>query len=335
VGPLAEKQLDVVGFGALNLDIIYRVASVEDAGLEPATEVVGRGDFRALERRLAREGPPVAVSAGGSAANTVFALARMGLRTGFVGMAGEDQEASVLMDGLGRREDLGISRRGESGRAIIAVDREGERSVTVFPNANDALTFDQVAMGLLSRARVVHMTPFIGDAPFAAQLEAVRHLPQDVVLTLDPGALYARRGMKALAPLISRAKALLLGEDELLELADEADRATAARRLMGEGVEIVVCKLGSQGIHTFWEGKESLLRARKVEVKGDSVGAGDVAAAGFIAGLLANLAPDRCAAVAHGCAVHSLAGHGRASYPDRAALTRLFETEREVAGLGK
>jgi len=332
---LPEKQLDVVGFGALNMDIIYTVASVEDAGLEPATEVVGRGDFRALERRLAREGPPAAVSAGGSAANTVFALGRMGLRTGFVGMVGEDQEASLLMAGLGRREDLGISRRGVSGRAIIAVDREGERSITVYPNANDELEFDQVAMGLLARARVVHMTSFVGDTPFTAQLEAVRHLPQDVVLTLDPGALYARRGMKALAPLISKAKAVLLGEDELLELTDETDRATAARRLLGEGAEIVVCKLGPQGIHTFWEGNESLLRAQKVTVKGDAVGAGDVAAAGFIAGLLANLAPDRCAAVAHGCAVHSLAGHGRASYPDRAVLARLFETEREVAGLGR
>ena len=332
---MAEKQLDVVGFGALNLDIIYSVASVEDAGLEPATEVVGKGDFRALERMLAREGPPVAVSAGGSAANTVFALGRMGLRTGYVGMTGEDQEASLLMDGLGRREDLGISRRGVSGRAIIAVDREGERSITVFPNANDALEFDQVAMGLLARARVVHMTSFVGDTPFAAQLETVRHLPHDVVLTLDPGALYARRGMKALAPLISKAKAVLLGEDELLELTDETDRATAARQLLGEGAEIVVCKLGSQGIHTFWEGKESLLKAQKVAVKGDAVGAGDVAAAGFIAGLLANLTPDRCAAVAHGCAVHSLAGHGRASYPDRAVLARLFGTEREVEGLGR
>lgn len=332
--PLAANQLDVVGFGALNLDIIYTVGSVEDAGLEPATEVVGRGDFRALEHRLARDGPPAAASAGGSAANTVFALARMGMRTGFVGMVGEDQEATLLMEGLGRREDLGISRRGPSGRAIIAVDREGERSITVFPNANDALTFDQVAMGLLARARMVHMTSFVGERPFGAQLETVRHLPHDVVLTLDPGALYARRGMKAIAPLLSRARVVLLGEDELLELTDETDRGTAARRLRGTGVEIVVCKLGPKGIHTFWEGRDSMLRARKVDVKGDAVGAGDVAAAGFIAGMLANLPPDRCAAVAHGCAVHSLAGHGRASYPDRAVLTRLLETERTVAGVG-
>jgi ribokinase len=329
---LAETRLDVVGFGALNLDVIYRVDSVEEVGLDPATEVVGTGDHRALEHRLAREGPPIATSAGGSAANTVYALGRMGLATGFVGLVGEDQEATILLDGLGRKEDIGVTRRGLSGRAIIAVDKGGERSITVFPNVKDTLRFDDVGMGLLSRTRVVHMTSFVGDRPMEAQLEAVRHMPQDVILSLDPGALYARRGLKAIAPLLSRARVVFVGEDELLELADETDRDAAARRLRGAGAEIVVCKLGPRGIHTFWEGRDALLKAKPVVVKGDTVGAGDVAAAGFLAGMLVGLPPDACAVVAHGCAVESLRGFGRASYPDASVLARLLEMEKSFVG---
>ena len=72
---MAKAQLDVVGFGALNLDVIYRLDDVSDAGLEPGAEVVGLSeDMEYLVETLERlGGPPVSVTAGGSAANTVRA----------------------------------------------------------------------------------------------------------------------------------------------------------------------------------------------------------------------------------------------------------------------
>ncbi len=330
---MTEQRLDVVGFGALNLDVIYRVGSVEEAGLEPGSEAVGAPDgHRALEHRLARVGPPTAVSPGGSAANTVFALARMGYRTGYVGAVGEEPEAALLLDGLGARVDMCVARRGSSGRAVIAVDPDGEQSISVFPNANDTLAEADVDHALLARARAVHMTSFVGDAPLRAQSEAARRLPEGVVLTFDPGALCSRRGIKALGHILERTDVLLATEDELLELTDESDRERAVRRVRATGAGVVVCKLGGRGMHVYWEGHDHLHRAHPVKVAGDAVGAGDVAAAGFIAGSLEGLRPDQCAAVAHGCAVESLAGHGRTSYPDRRVLWRLVEAQLSAQG---
>jgi ribokinase len=327
------RRLDVVGFGALNLDVMYRVESVEDAGLEPGSEVVGAPDgHRALEHRLARGGPPAAVSAGGSAGNTVFALARMGYRTGFVGAVGEEPESALLLEGLGAREDLRVARRGTSGRAVMAVDADGERSTAVFPNANDTLSEGDVDHALLAGARAVHMTSFAGDAPLRAQSEAARRLPEGVLLTFDPGAMYSHRGLVAVAHILERADLVLATEDELLELADETDRDRAARRVQAAGVGVVACKLGGRGMHVYWEGRDQLHRAHPVKVASDAIGVGDVAAAGFIAGMLEGLRPDQCAAVAHVCAVESLGGGGRASYPDRRVLWRLVEAQLAAQG---
>ena len=316
MGP--EADIDVVGFGALNLDVIFRVPSVEDAGLEPGAEVIGdEGALGALTSSLeGLGGPPANVSAGGSAANSVFALRRMGYLTGYVGAVGEDDAADVLSRGLGDPMYLGLVRRGSSGRTLIAVGPDGDRSITVFPNANDQLGPTDVDHLLLARARVVHLSAFVGDLPLEAQVEAVARLPKDIVVSLDPGALYSRRGARAIAPLLERADVVMPGEGELLDLTGEADRDSAAASLIDMGVGTVVCKLGPRGIHTYWGDGDHLLRADHVSVEGDSVGAGDVADAGYLAGMLEGLPPEECTVLAHVCAVESLRGLGRESYPD-------------------
>jgi sugar/nucleoside kinase (ribokinase family) len=333
LGP--EADVDVIGFGALNLDVIYRVPSVEEAGLSPGTEVVGDPDeMDTLSATLDRlGGPPVSVSAGGSAANTVHALNRMGLLTGYVGAVGDDEAALLLAEGLGSEMYRGLVGRGRSGRTVIAVGPDGDRSIVVFPNVNDTLSPGDVDHLLLARSRIVHLSAFVGDLPLEAQVEAVRRLPRDITVSMDPGALYSLRGIDGISPLLERADIVMPGEGELLMLSGEGDRDSAADRLMDMGVGTVVCKLGRRGMHTYWDDGEYHLDVQPVEVQGDSVGAGDVADAGYLAGAVAGLSPEDCTVLAHMCAVESLAGFGRQSYPDGEFLTTFLEEAKVRSGL--
>ena len=68
---------DVVGFGALNLDKLFKVNMI--AKKEEEASVL---DFKE--------------SGGGSAANTVVGLARLELRAGFVGTVAADNEGKFL-----------------------------------------------------------------------------------------------------------------------------------------------------------------------------------------------------------------------------------------------
>jgi ribokinase len=320
LGP--EADVDVIGFGALNLDVIYRVPSLEGLPVPPGSErFLPEAEMDGLSARLEElGGPPASVSAGGSAANTIFALRRMGFLTGYVGAVGEDEVAGHLVDGLGDPMYLGLKREGRSGRTVIAVGPDGDRSIAVFPNANDSLTADDVDHLLLARTSILHISSFVGRGPLLAQVKAVTRLPKDIIVTLDPGVLYADRAVNGISPIIERADVVMPTEDELLFLTGAGDMARGARILLDMGVGTVVVKRGPRGIHTYWGAGEFELAVEPVQVTGDAVGAGDVADAGFIAGMLLRRTPEECTRLAHACAVRSLGGHGRETYPDKEFL---------------
>ena len=86
---------DALGVGALNLDLIYQVDSLEMAGMKfrPGGEVVADGTrFQAVLQELRAKGRLLGRSGGGSAANAISAMARMGIGTGFIGTVGKDEE---------------------------------------------------------------------------------------------------------------------------------------------------------------------------------------------------------------------------------------------------
>jgi ribokinase len=82
-------KLDVIGFGALNLDKLYRVNKI------------AREDEESFITDLKE-------SAGGSAANTIVGLARLGLKTGFIGKVGADREGELLLQDF-RNEEVALS----------------------------------------------------------------------------------------------------------------------------------------------------------------------------------------------------------------------------------
>ncbi|MCW4055905.1 MAG: PfkB family carbohydrate kinase, partial [Candidatus Bathyarchaeota archaeon] len=80
------SDFDAVGFGALNVDRLYMVDKIAEAEDESfVTEY--------------KE------SCGGSAANTMVGLARLGLKVGFAGKVADDYEGRLLLDDF-RKENV-------------------------------------------------------------------------------------------------------------------------------------------------------------------------------------------------------------------------------------
>jgi sugar/nucleoside kinase (ribokinase family) len=88
----------IIGFGSLNLDLIFEVGnskslSLKGLRLDPGKEGFGSDEeFESLSDQQNRHGTLKSKSGGGSAANTMIALARMGLPTEMIGKAREDLE---------------------------------------------------------------------------------------------------------------------------------------------------------------------------------------------------------------------------------------------------
>lgn len=261
-------SLDVVGFGALNLDKLYRVDKMAERG----DQVFVTGCIEAP---------------GGSAANAVVGLARLGHKVGYVGKVGSDKEGKLLLKSLADEKvdtrGVIVSKEGRSGVVIGFVDKKGERTLYVDPGVNDALGFEEVDEDYVSSAKFLHMTSFVGEKPFEAQKKLLRSL-STVTVSFDPGELYVRKGLVALRPILKRSYVVFPNEMELRLLTGKG-YAEGAKILIKEGVSVVAVKLGERGCYVT-DGKEDFqVPALKVRVV-DTTGAGDAFCAGFLHGLL-------------------------------------------------
>lgn len=258
---------DVIGFGALNLDKLYRVDRI--AREEEESFILSMSE-----------------APGGSAANTIVGLARLGARTGFIGKVANDHEGQLLLDDF-RKEGVNtkgivVTKEGRSGAVSVFVDKNGERALYVHPSVNDTLSFEEVNLGYAKQTGLLHLTSF-GEKPFQAQKRLIEEL-DNYRISLDPGEIYARKGLAELKPIIERCYVVMPNESEVKLLTDKGWRE-GANQLLREGADTVAVKLGEKGCYVTDGSKSHVVQPYKTEVV-DTTGAGDAFCAGFLYGLI-------------------------------------------------
>jgi ribokinase len=297
-------MFDVVGFGALNLDKLFKVNMI--AKKEEEATVL---DFKE--------------SGGGSAANTIVGLARLELDTGFIGKVADDREGKLLLveflhEGV-NIDGVVVAENGRSGSVMGYIDMKGDRALYVDPGVNDQIGIQDIKLDYVSDTQFLHLSSFVAEKPFRAQKELITKL-SDVKVCFDPGALYARKGLDNIKPIIQRSYALIPNQTEV-KLLTGLDYKQGAKKLLDLGAEIVVVKLGKRGCYVT-DGKENhMIDAYKVEAV-DTTGAGDAFCAGFIYGLVKRKDLFECGRLGNFVASHCVSKIGA-----RTGLPRLEDLE--------
>lgn len=267
------RKFDVVGFGALNMDQLHYVDNL--AGADEESFITGFTE-----------------SCGGSAANTIIGISRLGLATGFIGKVSSDREGNILVNNLIQEkvntDGVTVTKDYRSGRVMGFVDIKGQRSLYVDPGVNDKIIMDELDLSYIKHTNILHLTSFVGNS-FQAQKELILELHDKIRVSFDPGRLYVERGFEALKPLLNRTDILLINEAELeILLKDRYESySKGAKLLLDEGIEIVVVKRGDQG--SFVIGEEMELAVPPFKAKCiDTTGAGDAFNAGFLYSIIKN-----------------------------------------------
>jgi ribokinase len=263
---------DIVGFGALNVDKLFKVNGIAQAEEESYIETQQE-------------------TCGGSAANTMVGLARLGCKAGFVGKVGSDREGDMQLAEFKREgvDASGIIRAkiGKSGSVMGFVDRKGARALYINSGVNDTIALAEVDRNYVSQAKFLHLTSFVGEKSFQTQQKLLETLPKTVKISFDPGALYAKKGLAQLEPIVKKSYVVIPNRGELELMTGYAEYVKAADVLISKGVKIVAVKLGSEGCYVT-NGRERF-HIDAFETKAvDTTGAGDAFCAGFLYGLLNN-----------------------------------------------
>lgn len=265
------KKLDVIGFGALNVDKLYNVNKITHEDEETFIT-----DFKQF--------------CGGSAANTIIGLSKLEINTGFIGKVSNDIDGNILLTNLQKEgvntEGIIISENGRSGNVLGFVDKEGQRALYVDPGVNDLIQSSEIDLNYLENSKIIHLTSFVGES-VKAQKYILNELPDNIVVSFDPGRIYAERGINFLKNILKRTDIILINEEELKHLTDNKYKTCkeGAKDLLEYGIKIVVVKRGDKGSY-ITNGKENyLIKPFNVNCI-DTTGAGDAFNAGFLYGFL-------------------------------------------------
>lgn len=290
----AQTQYDVLGIGNVLMDII---APVSDAFL--TDNIVEKGSMTlidepralALNKALKKAGDVQEV-AGGSAANTMFGIGALGLRAAYLG--------NVADDGVGKRISQGMAKGGvdfsskpktsgpASGRCLIAVTPDGERSMSTFLGTSCLFTPKDIVKSKVESAACVYLEGYLYDtepakAAFIKVAEIARAAGRTVSLTLSDSFCVDRHRESFRHLVDNHVDILFANSDEILSLyeTDSLDKALDALTK----TQTVACITRSEKGSIIQDGeRRHHIKASPVDKVVDTTGAGDQYAAGVLAG---------------------------------------------------
>lgn len=318
---------DVIGLGALNWDLFYELPDfsvLEDLeiNLIPGEEIHIEGNqLSSLVNLLNLKGVKRYESGGGQAANTIYALTKMGFKTGFIGNAGRDDCGDLILKELDGVNSVFVNRAGRSGICISIITPPNERTLMVFPGINNEFKTDAMMIENISHFRFLHLSSFASIGPLKAQIELLKGLRNQTLVSFDPGNLYANLGLEPLTPIIKKTYCLFVTETEIKKISG-LNIHEAVDLFFTLGVKIVICKQGSKGAYILSPEENIYLPPVDVQIK-DVTGAGDCFAAGFLAGLLKGYDLYLSGQLGTLVAAESIQGYGRESYPDERIFKKL------------
>jgi sugar/nucleoside kinase (ribokinase family) len=289
---MTPATLDVVAIGNAIVDVI---SSETDAFI--ATEGLTKGGMQLIDAARATElygrmGPAKEIS-GGSAANTIAGIAALGGSCGFVGQVADDQLGTVFTHDI---RAIGVTfatpARGAeppTAQCLILVTPDGQRTMNTFLGASQYLPACALDRGLIESAAVLYLEGYLWDPeePRAAMRDAIgiaKSAGRQVAFTLSDAFVIDRYRADFMAMIeAGDIDILFANEVEIRSLTqnDDFDGAVAA---IAAKVPMLVVTCGAQGALAVTKGETVRVNAEPVEAVVDTTGAGDLFAAGFLAG---------------------------------------------------
>jgi sugar/nucleoside kinase (ribokinase family) len=331
---LTQPTLDVVAIGNAIVDVIARS---DDAFL--ASRALTKGgmqliDEDAAESLYAEMGSAIEMS-GGSAANTLAGLAALGKACGFIGQVGDDvlgkafthdiRAVGIQYDTKPRTEQPGTA------RCLVLVTPDAQRTMNTFLGASQHLPASALDLDLIASASILYLEGYLWDpeeprGAMRSAIDAARNAGRKIAFTLSDGFVIDRH-RDDFVTLIDNGQIDILfsNESEICALAQNEDFDAAIARFAPK-VPLLVCTRSEAGAIAVQGGTRYAVPAVPVAQVVDTTGAGDLFAAGFLAGHVEGLSIDACLKLGAMAAAEIISHYGARPEADLAQL-------RQAAGI--
>jgi sugar/nucleoside kinase (ribokinase family) len=290
--------IDCLGVGSPIVDTLVRVDNAFLAQVDAAKGGMILVDASRMAGVVSRLTTELKQASGGSAGNTIVAMAHLGSHTDMLGKIGDDATGAFYvksMEAAGATSTRIKHGTGPSARCLSMITPEGERSMFTCLAAASTFAPSEIVPADVSGCRFVYIEGymFFNRSLIDRFLEV--SAAANVKVGLDLGSFTVVNAVKAELPdiLKKHIHAVFANEDEAKALLGDIPEEEMAQKL-GELCPLAVLKLGRRGSLICSDGKLTRVQPMLVSNAVDTTGAGDYWAAGFLHAWLKGASLDKC-----------------------------------------
>ncbi|HLW92929.1 MAG TPA: adenosine kinase [Roseiarcus sp.] len=290
---MTHDRIEVLGLGNSLVDLFAHAEDdflVAEAMQKGAMTLIDEARAETLYKRMG----PATIISGGSAANTIVGVRSLGVASAYIGKVKADELGRAFIHDIrtsGVKFDVKPATDGPAtGRCLSFVTPDGERTMNTYLGASQLLSPSDLDENLVREARIVYLEGYMWDRPAAKETfqkaARIAHAAgARVALTLSDSFCVDRFRSEFLDLIrTGLVDTIFANTEEVHSLYQTADFATALEALRAEGALGVVTRSERGSIIVEGEGTFEV-PAFPIDRLIDTTGAGDLFAAGFLAGM--------------------------------------------------
>jgi len=237
-------------------------------------------------------------ASGGSAANTIHGLAKLGVATGFIGKIGKDEIGDFFKADLldAKVEPLLKYTDSQTGLAVALVSPDSERTFATFLGAAVEISAADLKIEDFQAYDYFHIEGYLVQNYDLIETAVKLAKQAGCKVTIDMASFnVVEDNLEFLTKIVKEYVDIVFANEEEAK-AFTGKEPREALDAIAEMVDIAIVKIGSKGSMVKSKGK--VYTAGVIDAKSiDTTGAGDLYASGFIYGLTKGYELDRCAEI--------------------------------------
>jgi len=280
-----NKQKSILGIGNALIDVLIHIS--DDTVLQKFG--LPKGSMTLVDSRLSEEikketkNNQRTVQTGGSAANTVHGIAKLGGKCGYIGKISDDEFGKFYIDDFCKNNintHFFYSETG-TGHATGLISADSERTFGTYLGAAMELTAEEMTSEIFRDYGIMHIEGYLVQNH--ALIESAMKVAKEsgLLVSIDMASFnIVAANIEFLHRVIREyVDIVFANEDEAQSLTGK--NPEDALHLIGEMCQLAVVKLGAQG--SLIKSGNRVFRIEAIPAKSvDTTGAGDIYASGFL-----------------------------------------------------
>ena len=238
-----------------------------------------------------------AMAAGGSTANTISGAAKLGIETGYIGKVGKDEHGKFFEGEMVKTnvKPFMMTTETPTGCAQAIISKDGERTFATYLGAALELSPNDLKPELFDGWDILYVEGYlIFNRPLVDRaLEIAKQKGMKVAMDMASfNVVEANR--EYLNDIVKNSIDIVFANEEESKALTGLDDPQAALHKIAEMCDIAVVKVGAKGAYV--QHGDKIVKVDPIPAKViDTTGAGDMWAAGLMAGLVKNETLEKCA----------------------------------------